>query len=129
MKLRAQREGLAIPVTVVTANLAKDTLVKLTADNTVDKADANAHAIGRLVVPSRTANGPGTVETRYKEKVEIKTTAVIAIGVYVKLTAPDGTTGENTVGVWVSGTDGWERLYGVACKAAGSGGVAEVLTF
>jgi hypothetical protein len=129
MKLRAQREGLAIPVTVVTANLPKDTLVKLTADNTVDKADANSHPIGRLVVPSRTANGPGTVETHFKEKVEIKTTAIVAFGSLVKIGVPDGTTGENTVTNWVSGTDGFERVYGVCCKAAASGGVAEVLTF
>lgn len=129
MKLRGQREGFAITVTVVTANLPKDTLVKLTADNTVDKADANSLPIGRLVVPARTASGTGTVETKFKEKVEIKTTAIVAIGNVVKLGVPDGTTGENTVTPWVSGTDGFERVYGVCCKAAASGGVAEILTY
>jgi hypothetical protein len=120
---------LAVPATVVTANLTKDTLVSITANNTVDKAALNATPMGRLVVPSKTANGLGTVETRFKELIEIKTTAIVAAGDKLKLTAPDGTTGENTVGVWVSGTDGAERLFGVAWKGAASGGVAEVLTY
>lgn len=129
MKLRAQREGFAVVATVATANLAKDTLVKITGDNTVDKADANAHAIGRLVVPAKTTNGTGTVETRYKERVEIKTSGNVTAGQFAKIGAPDGTTGENTVVQWVSGTDAWERLYGVVIKGATSGNVAEVLTF
>jgi hypothetical protein len=129
MKLRAQKEGFAVVATVVTANLAKDTLVKITADNTVDKADANAHAIGRLVVPSKTANGTGTVETRYKERIEIKVATTVTAGQFAKLGAPDGTTGENTIAPWVSGTDVWERNIGVVIKGATNGNVAEVLLF
>ncbi|MBS1793359.1 MAG: hypothetical protein JSS81_05865 [Acidobacteria bacterium] len=129
MKLRAQREGLAIPATIVTANLPKDTLVSITADRTVDKAGVNAHAVGRVAVPSRTASGIGTIETRYKELVEIKGSGVLAAGAMVKLAAVDGTTGENVVVAWVSGTDGAERLYGVVWKGGASGATLEVLAF
>lgn len=131
MKLRAHSGGLAVKFIVPTANLPKDTLVKITANNTVDKADANSFPLGRLVVPARIANGFGTVELsgRFKDYLEIKTTAVITAGDWVRLTAPDGTTGENTIGVWVEGTDSIKRLIGVAIKGAASGGVAEILTF
>jgi hypothetical protein len=128
MKLRAQREGLAVKATVATVE-AKDTLMTISGDNTVAKAGVNAVVIGRLVVPARAVNGLGTVETKFKELVEIKTGGVLAAGALVKLAAVDGTTGENIVVAWVSGTDGYERLYGVVWKGAGSGGVAEVLAY
>lgn len=128
MQLVSQREGLALRATVVTANLAKDQLMKITADKTIDKAGANDHAIGRLVVPSRTANGIGTVEVRYKERVKVKFSGNLAAGTYVKIAAVDGTTGESVVAAWVSGTDAWERLFGVVWVGA-NGAVGEVLTF
>ncbi len=128
MKLRAQVEGLGIPATVATVE-AKDTLVAITADKTVGKAGANANPIGRLVVPSRTVNGLGTVETKFKELVEIKTSGALAAGVAVKLAAVDGTTGENVVTTWVGGTDSFERLYGVIWKGTAGVGVAEVLVY
>jgi hypothetical protein len=128
MNLVAQREGLALRATVVTANLAKDQLMKITGDKTVDKAGANDHAVGRLVVPSRTANGIGTVEVRYKERVKIKFSGNLLAGTYVKLAAVDGSTGESVAAAWVSGTDAWERLYGVVWVGA-NGAVGEVLTF
>lgn len=129
MKLRAQKEGLAVPATVVTANLPKDTLVSITGNRTVDKAGANAHAVGRLVVPSRTAAGRGTVETRYKELIEIKAANAVTAGQLVKMAAADGTTGENRVDVWVSGTDGAERIFGVCWNGGAGGATLEVLTF
>jgi hypothetical protein len=92
--------------------------VTISGDNTVAKAGANAVPIGRLVVPARAVNGLGTVETKFKELVEIKTSGALAAGVLVKLAAVDGTTGENIVTTWVSGTDGYERLYGVVWKGA-----------
>src|SRR5687768_13183148 len=112
MKLRAQVEGLAVIATVVTADLPKDTLVAITGDRTVDKAGANAHSIGRLSVPARTANTQGTVETRYKELVEVKGSGALAAGAEVKLAAVDGTTGENVVVAFVEGTDAEVRRYG-----------------
>lgn len=131
MKLNAHREGLAVArgVVVVTANLPKDTLVAITGNRTVDKAGANAQAIGRLVVPAKTAGGNGTVETRFKEWVEIRLGAALTAGAQVKIGAPDPTTGENTVVAFVSGTDGIERLYGVVWKGGASGAVGEVLTY
>jgi hypothetical protein len=128
MQLVKQREGLAVVATVATANLAKDQLVKITGNATVDKAGANDHAIGRLVVPSRSANGTGTVEVRYKEHVKVKFSGNLAAGSFVKLAAVDGTTGESVVQAWVSGTDAWERLYGVVWVGANNA-VGEVLTF
>lgn len=128
MKLRAHKEGLAVPATVATVE-PKDTIVTITGDKTVGKAGANANPIGRLSVPAKANNGPGTVETKFKELVEIKTGGVLAAGALVKLAAVDGTTGENIVVAWVSGTDGFERLYGVVWKGAGSGAVAEVLVY
>lgn len=128
MKLRAHVEGLAIPATVATVE-AKDTIVAITADRTVGKAGANAEAIGRLSVPSKTVNGPGTVETKFKELVEMKTSGALAAGVKVKFAAVDGTTGENVVTTWVSGTDGFALLYGVIWKGTAGVGVAEVLVY
>lgn len=129
MKLRATCEGLAVPATVATANLPKDTLVAITGNKTVDKAGANASVLGRLVVAPKRAGDLGTVETCCKELVEVKATAVVAAGDWVKLGAPDGTTGENTVTPHVDGTDSVRRAYGVCWKGAAAGGIAEVLVF
>lgn len=128
MKLRAHVEGLAVPASIA-AVLPKDQVVTITADKTVGAAGANANPIGRLSVPSKTVNGPGTVETKFKELVEIKTGGVLAAGAAVKLAAVDGTTGEPVVVAWVGGTDSFERLYGIVWKGAGSGAVAEVLVY
>ena len=129
MKVRATCEGLAVPATVVTANLPKDTIVKITANKTVDKADANAFAVGRLVAPAKSANGSGTVETPFKELIEIKAVGTVAAGDFVKLGAPDGTTGENTASTWVDGTDSVKRIFGVAWKGGTNGQTIEVLVF
>jgi hypothetical protein len=129
MKLRAQREGLAVRATVATAIHAKDTIMAITGNRTVDKAGANANPIGRLVVPPKAIGGIGTVETKFKELVEIKTGGALAAGVAVKLQAVDGTTGENVVTTWVGGTDSFERLYGVVWNGTAGVGVAEVLVY
>lgn len=128
MKLRAQVEGLAIKATIV-AILAKDTLVGITGDRTVGKAGANANSIGRVSVPAKVASGINTVETRFKELIEIKGSGALAAGAQVKLAAADGTTGENVVVAWVSGTDGYERLFGVVWFGGADGAVLEVLTY
>lgn len=132
MKLRRQREGMAIPA-VIAAVLAKDQLVKITADKTVNAAGANDFPIGRLVVPARTTGGNGSVECmgRIKEHIEIKNASggALAAGDFVKSGAVDGTTGESTVGKWVTGTDAFERNIGVVWKGGANGAVVEVLTF
>lgn len=132
MKLRAQKEGLGIRVTMA-ALLVADALVKLTADNTVNVAGANDFVIGRVSVAPKTSGGLGTVECigRIKEKIEIKVnqSGGLVAGDFVKMAAVDGTTGENRVAKWVTGTDAFERLVGIVCKGAADAGVAEVLTF
>lgn len=128
MKLRSQKEGLGLPATVA-AVLAQDTIVSITGNRTVNKAGANAVAIGRLSVPAKAASGKGTVETKFKELIEIKGSGALAAGALVKLAAADGTTGENVVLVWVSGTDGFERLFGVVWNGGGDGATLEVLTY
>ena len=134
MKLRAQREGLAVKMTFAAA-VVVNALVKLTADNTVNIAGANDFVIGRVVVAPKTINGVliGTVELigRIKEKIEIKVnqSGGVAAGDFVKSSSVDGTTGENRVAKWVSGTDAFERNIGIVCKGAADTGVAEVLTF
>lgn len=128
MKLRAQVEGLAVPATVATAVHPKDTIMKISGDRTVDKAGSNDHPIGRLSVPAKAINGQGTVETHCKELIEILFSGNIAAGALVKMAAVDGTTGENKVAAWVSGTDGAERILGIVWKGA-NGAVGEVLVF
>lgn len=131
MKLRSQVEGLAIRV-LFAAVLVKDTLVKITStNNTVDKAVANDFVVGRVVVPAKAIGGYGTIELggKFKELIEIKFGATLASGAIVKMAAADGTTGENVATTWVSGTDAWERAFGVVLKGAASGSVGEVLTW
>lgn len=134
MKLRALREGLSVPAIIATPNLPKDTLVAITANKTVDIAGANAIPIGRLIKPARVANGSGTVETRFKELVEIKASGAVAAGDIVKLAAVDGVTGENRVTNWTGQTDAVagdkpETRYGVCWKGGADGAVIEVLTY
>ena len=129
VKLRAQREGLSIPVTVATANLPKDTLVAITANMTVDKAGANALVIGRLFKTTKVANGSGTVETRFKERIEIKASGVLAAGNEVKMAAPDPGTGENRVSLFDPAADAVTRRFGVVWKGGADGATVEVLTY
>lgn len=128
MKTRVGIEGLGIPATVA-AILPKDTLVAITGNRTVNKAGLNADSIGYLRVPAATVNGKGTVETKFKELIEIKFSGAIAAGADVKLAAPDGTTGENVAIVWVSGTDAIERRLGKVWNGVGDGAVGEVLVY
>lgn len=128
MRVLNQVEGLAVRATVVTANLLKEQLVKITGDKTVDKAGSGDKAIGRLIVPARTANGIGTVEVLAKERVEVKFSGNLLAGTYVRLAAVDGTTGESVVQVWTSGTHTVESLYGIVWKGANNA-LGEVLTF
>jgi hypothetical protein len=132
MKLRAQAEGLAVSATIA-AVLAKDTLLKITADRTVNKAGANDPVVGRLLKPARSANGSGTVETRFKELIEIKASGVIAAGDRVKLAAADGS-GNQRVAKWTSQTDTVagdqpDTLFGICWKGGVDGATVEVLTF
>ena len=132
MKVLARVEGLAVPATVATAALAQDTMMKITGDATVDKAAANEDAIGTLRVPSKTANGTGTVETKFKELIEIEADGAVAAGDWVKLGALNGTT--QTAKVWTEGTasadnDAQKRLLGVCWVGGADEATIQVLTF
>ena len=132
MKLRSQVEGLGVKVSVA-AVLAKDTLVSLTADETVNKAGADAVVIGRLSKPARVANGSGTVETRFKELITVRASGAIAAGDRVKMAAADGG-GIQRVTKWISQTDAVagdkpETLFGVCFKGGADGADVDVLTY
>lgn len=131
MKVRASKEGLAVQATV-DAVYPKDTIVAISGDRTVTKALAAGAAIGRLTVPATAAGGLGTVElhARFSSFIEIlAATAVPTAGNRVKLGAPDGTTGENTVSAFIEGTDSERLAVGVVWKGAVMGAVAEVLAY
>src|SRR6267378_3310242 len=104
MKLRAQIEGLAVPATIA-AVLARDVIVAITGNRTVNKAGADALAVGRLSIPAKAANVSGTVETRFKALIEVKADGAIAAG------------------------DKPETMFGVCWNGAADGGVVEVLTY
>lgn len=132
MKLRAQVEGLAITV-IVAAVLARDTLVAITADKTVNKAGAGALVIGRLVKPGKNANDNGTVETRFKALITIMASGVIAAGDTVKMAAADGA-GIQRVAKWISQTDAAagdkpDTLFGVCLEGGADGADIQVLTY
>jgi hypothetical protein len=132
MKLKRHVEGLAIGA-ICAAVLAKDTLVAITADKTVNKAGAGAVVIGRLIKPGAAINDRGTVETRFKELIEIKASGAIAAGDRVKMAAADGD-GNQRVAKWTSQTDLVagdlpETLFGVCFVGGADGATIQVLTY
>ena len=128
MKVRAQVEGLGVPATIVTINLAPDTAMKITADRTVDKSTAvNDKIVGTLRVPSRVANGPGTVETRFKALVEAECDGAIAAGDYVK--AGDHNAGVQCFKKWTSGVDDASLILGQCWLGGADTETGEFLIF
>ena len=129
MRTLAYAHGLSVPATCQTANAPQDTLVEITGDETVAVAGADAFVAGRLVLKSGLANSEVTVETRFRELVEMKFSAALTAGTKIKLAAVDGTTGENRAAAYVEGTDAASRWAGIVWKGAGNGGVGKVLLF
>ncbi|HUF02798.1 MAG TPA: hypothetical protein VMM38_01340 [Aridibacter sp.] len=129
MKMLAHQEGLAVIATVETADLPKDTIVEITGDETVDKAAAGAAPIGRLVVAPADANGQGTVETRFKELVEMEGDGILAAGALVKLGTISPTTALHTAAAWSEGVDGHALLFGVVWKGGADEATIKVLTY
>jgi hypothetical protein len=130
MRLRSQIEGLAVPA-IITSVLTRDAIVAVTGNRTVDKAGANAVAIGRLSKPAREAGGSGTVETRFKELIEINADGLLAAGDVVKLSAADGA-GNQRVKKWTGQTDTVagdkpESIFGICWNGGADGAVVEVL--
>jgi hypothetical protein len=133
MKLRASdNRGLAVPA-IVAAVLARDALVAVSGNRTVNKAGADALVIGRLLKPADEVNGSGTVETRFKELIEIKADGAIAAGDVVKLSSADGS-GNQRAKKWTGQTDATagdkpESMFGVCWSGGADGATVEVLTF
>lgn len=133
MKIRARLEGLAI-LAIFAAVLTKDTVVAITGNRTINKAGADAVAIGEVTVPAKAVNGNGTIETRFRALIEIKASGALVAGDRVKLAAADGGTGENRVTKWISQTDlvagdKPDTLYGVVWYGGADGATVEVLVY
>jgi hypothetical protein len=118
-KIRAFPEGnLAIPVLIHTANLDKGTLVKISDDNTVDKSTSEDDVlIGSLEVPSKTADGLGTVRTRFRALVNFQCKGAIAAGDRVKAGAAVSTV--QTLKKFVAASDPSDVAIGV-CLIGGA---------
>src|SRR5689334_8577271 len=104
MKITRVIEGIALPAIIETV-LAKDTMVEITDDATVDAhAGRGAVNIGFVRVPARVANGQGTIETRFRATGEAKADGAIAAGDTFKMST-DSPAGTQRVKKWVDQTD------------------------
>lgn len=89
---------------VFAAVLAKDALVRITADETVNAAAATHNVKGYVVKSATAANGRGTVMLRGRAVIEVLLSGNIAAGAEVKMAANDGS-GNQQVAAFVEGTD------------------------
>lgn len=132
MKVRTPDNGLSLPATIETADLAKGTLVTITDDRTVDAADADETIVGHVFKAAREADGSGTIETKARHLVEGVADGAIAAGDEVKM-------GTSAAGVqkfkkWVSQTDTVagdtpETRIGICWFGGGNGDTVEVLLY
>lgn len=129
MKVLARFEGLAVPATVETADLPQDSFVDITGDATVDKSAADGVPIGTLRVPAKAADGIGTVETRFRELVEMEADGILAAGAKVQLGTISPTTGKHTAKAWVEGTDTLMQFIGVVWIGGADEATIQVLIF
>lgn len=135
-KLRVQFEGLALRALFATVQ-AKNQLVKITADRKVDAAGADAIVVGRVVKPAKAVDGTGTIETPFKEMIEIKADGAIAAGDRVKMSSdsPAGTQRVKkytTLGVGAGPAftgDLPDLILGVCWKGGADGATVEVLIY
>ena len=133
MKVTRIVEHVGLPA-VIASVLAKDAMVEITADETVDKhAGAGAVCIGFVRVPPRAAGGSGTIETRFRATGEAKADGAIAAGDLVKMSteAPAGT---QRVKKWVGQTDAVagdkpETILGVCWKGGADTATVKVLFY
>lgn len=128
--LRAQREGLAVVglgLLAALATLKPDVIVAIAADRTVKPAAAGDVPIGRLSVEPHAVTKKCTVETRFKEFLEMKGSGAIVAGDRLKLAAPSGEV--QRVAKWVAGTDAVDLLFGVAWSGGADDATIEVLSY
>lgn len=128
-KIRAFPEGnLAIAILIHTANLAKGTLVKVSADNTVDKSVTEDDVlIGSVEVPAKTADETGTIRTRFRARATMRCSGAIAAGDRVKAGTADS--GVQTFKKWISGTDNPSLIVGVCMTGAADDAEGDFLIF
>lgn len=117
-------EGLAIHGACL-ATLVKDDIVKISANETIAKAGANDKSLGRFVVQF---GDRFTVETRFKELIEIKASGVLAANDEVKLAADDGSANQR-VTAFVEGTDAESRRFGRVWKGGADAATVKILTY
>jgi hypothetical protein len=108
-------------------------MVAITANRTVNKAGADAVVVGRLIKASKEADESGTVETRFKELIEVKADGAIAAGDVVKMSSADGS-GVQRVTKWVSQTDAVpgdrpQTAIGICWNGGADGTTVEVLAY
>ena len=121
----AQGETLSIPDATFAAKLAKDVIVRISGNRTINAAGAGHTPFGRVSVPARAADELGTVETFFRERHDLKTTTIIAAGDFFKMAAVD-TDGSSRVAKWVAGTDAEELKAGICWYGGGVGATVEV---
>jgi hypothetical protein len=133
MKITRIVEHVGLPALIASV-LAKDTMVEITDDGTVDKhAGAGAINIGFVRVPARVAGEQGTIETRFRATGEAKADGAIAAGDSFKMSseAPAGT---QRVKKWVGQTDAVagdkpETADGVCWVGGGDGDTVTLLFY
>lgn len=126
MKILANVEGLGIRATIHTTDLAKDTLVAISGDETVDAAGSGDIVIGHISVPSPTgADKEGTVEVHgFTRLFTAKAVGgALAAGAQVKAGAP--ASGVSTVADLASGDR--KLLVGIVWIGAAENGTVTVL--
>lgn len=118
----------SVPATIHTADLPKGTIVKITGDATVDLTAAEDEVpVGFVMVPARSADGGGTVQTRFQYLVDAECKGAIAAGDRVKVGDTDG--GVQTFKKWISGTDNPSLVVGICWVGAADDAVGTFLIF
>ena len=107
------------------ADLDVDTVVKITANGTVNKHDGTGVAIG-TVTAKRNASNKGTVDVFARQHAKVKIKDAVTAGQAFKFAAVDGTTGENRISPWNEETDSVDLRAGVVFVGGGAGATAEV---
>lgn len=118
----------SVPATIETADLAKGAYVKITDDATVDLiASEDEIPVGYVLVPARSADGKGTVQTRYQYLVDAECKGAIAAGDRVKIGDTDD--GVQTFTKFDAGADDSDTCIGICWVGAADDEVGTFLIF
>jgi hypothetical protein len=128
MKITRIVEHVGLPA-LIESVLAKDTMVEITDDGTVDKhAGAGAVCIGFVRVPARVAGEQGTIETRFRATGEAKADGALAAGTPFKMSTEDPADTQR-VTEWDPATDTADTLAGVVWVGGGNGDTVTLLFY